>query len=189
MKSFVVFALMLLAPISSSQSLAWWLTLRLEARESEFLGRPVSEMQSELVRVSPLSCELGAEQFSAAQCQEVASNNMQFRLTGDFNGDGIPEIAQTAVGRLKSGQSVTALFLFTQGASRRPQVFLRDGIGFSVVYPEDSGLAWSSCMECGHAVSIRWNKKQRRFIELPPESYGAEPSNNSFKPRPLRGLV
>ncbi|GAB3358441.1 hypothetical protein GCM10027430_28990 [Lysobacter tyrosinilyticus] len=112
---------------------------------------------------------------------------MAFALTGDFNRDGRPDLAETAVGQLASGERVTVLLITTPGRAERPTVFTQPGNGFSVVYLESGDIAWSPCMECGQVSSIHWSSKQHKYVELEPEDFGAEPSNNSFKPKPLRG--
>jgi hypothetical protein len=175
------------AAVSAAPALSWWLTIDLQPTDISYRGVPASSLFVPLQRLSPLSCEANSHQFSAEQCQEIRGNKLQFRLSGDFNGDGKQELVEAVVAQLADGTSVNALIISSLLDPRTNQVFIQRGNGFSVVYREGRGLAWSPCMECGHATSIRWDPKRSTFVELEPEEYGAVPSNNSFKPKPLRG--
>ncbi len=162
-------------PLAAS-TLAWWLTIELQARETTWRGLAASALSTPMKRLSPLSCHRESDQFSASQCQEVRANKMRFRVSGDFNGDGRQEIAETAVAQLEDGALVSALIISSRQDPREHQVFYFRGNGFSVLYLDGNHLEWNDCMECGHAISIRWDSKRRTYLEVAPAEYGAETS-------------
>jgi hypothetical protein len=174
----------------SGSTLSWWLTLRLDPSDTTYRGVPVSQLSVPLLRFSPLSCNSSHKQFTAEQCAEIKSNGAYFQVIGDFNGNGDREIAQTGVAQLPDGSLVRVLIISSERRPRNNQVFVLPGNGFSAIYLDPYGtLSWNECMECGHAVEIRWDSTNKMYVGEVPESYGAEPSNNSFKPTPLRGAA
>jgi hypothetical protein len=149
---------------------------------------PVSQLSEPLRLISPLSCDPSTDQFTASQCAEIKINRALFRIIGDFNGDGECEIAQTGVAQLVNGNLVRILIISNQRNPQTNQVFFLPDNGFSAIFLGPNGdLTWNNCMECGHALEILWDSTRKTYVAEVPESYGAEPSNNSFKPNPLRG--
>jgi hypothetical protein len=166
----------------AGSTLSWWLTIRLDPLDTTYRGLPVSQLSEPLQRFSPLSCDSSAKQFTPAQCAEVKSNDAHFQAIGDFNDDGEREIAQSGVAKLPNGSLVRVLIISNQSSPEINQLFFLPDNGFSVIYLDSDGaLSWNECMECGHAVEIRWDASTKTYVVEVPESYGAEPSNNSFK--------
>jgi hypothetical protein len=163
---------MLVPSLAAALPMAWWLTIEPEPQGTSYRGVDASALSVPLKRVSALSC-VNNSQFSPSQCAEIRFNGLGFRLTGDFNGDGRKDLAETVVAELPNGTRVAALIISEAANPRKNQMFVLEGNGFSVVRQEGKAISWSPCMECGHASEISWDPKRSVYVEEIPEIYGA----------------
>ncbi len=187
MKTLLVLLVLMSAVCMASPVFAWWLTIRIEPTEAVYRGIRVEKLSTPLSRLSLLSCQSAPRQFTEEQCEEITINQARFHIIDDFNHDGKSEIAEVGVAVAKDGTRIRVLIISEEHNPKKNQIFSTPDNGFSLVYLDEGRLYWNTCMECGHAEELHWNRKLNRYELLAGEQYGLEPSNNSFKPKPLRG--
>lgn len=168
------------------KSYAWWLRITFIPVHKELYGIPINVIDHTWALASQLKKEAIPHEVLFEDGEDsMASCGINFMQKGDFNNDGIEDLALVGVFRdLKNQQGMFLLILTKNKNGSWKKAFLQSWFGkpeFLGLQGDGHRLALWYCMECGGVSDITWNKKLKTYQIQ--KAADADLSNNqSLKP-------
>ncbi len=150
---------------------SWWLRITFEPAHKELYGILIRKIDPTWLFASQLQKEAIPHDVLFEDGQDsMARRGMNFMQKGDFNNDGIEEIALVGVFQNTKHQYGNFFLILTKkkdGSWKKE--FLRSWIGqsgFLGLSGNGHGVTLSFCMDCGGFSEIRWDKNLKSYILL-----------------------
>lgn len=134
---------------------SWWLELKLEARDTELQGLPVSDFNADWKSASFIDGEEVRKRISVEDYQEFAKSSFSFNKDMDLNGNGMSESIHVGVYKNSEGGEGVFLAIFEND---RLIKLLTDNThkNFSALLIDRGQLLWYRCMQCGNFEKLVW---------------------------------
>lgn len=134
----------------------------LEAQSRVYRGVSMSGLSSPVKAMDPLTCGNGG-QIQPAICEAMKDSGTAFSAKGDFNGDGIEDLAETVVVAGTSGTRYTGIVISEVKHPERAQLFLTPGDGFSALSLQGGILRWHACATCNSQPIMQWIPERNQY--------------------------
>lgn len=148
---------------------AWWLRLDVHPTNTVIRGIPIQQIEPTWMAAYEFNKEdFPREVLYPNQVDLLEENNVTFSLTGDFNHDGVQDIAIVGVYKNTAGEQGSFLLILTIAENGDWQVsFLdtsHDGGGFMAIDQNSShGIGVWFCLYCDHGVLYKWDDETSRY--------------------------
>jgi hypothetical protein len=155
---------------------AWWLRVRFEPIGQTVLNVPVSSLDSSWQLASELSKDLlKPEILGEDGWARMEANRLGFARTGDFNSDGISDLALVGMYKDREGVQGNFLVVLTKSSTGGWQkTFLKSWpghAGFLAIDLATNRIRLWKCMECDMPDELAWDEEMKRYILVPPSPY------------------
>jgi hypothetical protein len=155
---------------------AWWVRVRFQPDEQAVSNVPVSSLDPSWRFVSELRKDLLKPEILGEDGQaRMERHRLEFRRSGDFNRDGIVDLALVGVYQDYAGALGSFLVVLTKGvAGAWQKAFLKSWPGhagfLAIEQDGDRILVWR-CMECDMPEELVWHDETKRYILNLPKPY------------------
>ncbi len=123
---------------------------------------PSWEFASELMKKG-----IPKEAFEEDQGDALGSSSSGFTKSGDFNKDGVADLALIGAFKRKTGEIGNFILILTKGRNGKWQKLFLDSwgdrAGFAVIDSEGPGLEIWFCMDCDHSRRLNWDASKKTF--------------------------
>jgi len=155
---------------------AWWLRAQFRPADEKVRDIPVMSLDSSWQLASEfrkdfLTKEVLGEDGSA----QMETAGLSFNLSGDFNKDGVEDLALVGVYQDRAGARGNFLVVMTKtdtGGWRK--VFLKawpGQAGFLSLRQIGNKLQLWNCMACDMPEELAWDEKAKSYTIIPPKPY------------------
>ncbi len=151
---------------------AWWLRIEFEPTGRVIRGIPIEEIDPSWTRASELRKEaIPKDILSEGGTDNMAASGLVFARYGDFDKNGIEDLALVGVFEHRSGERGTFLLVLTREGGVWRRVFLeahQGRAGFLALSEKSENIQVWTCMHCDAVGILIWDEKggQYRWLHV-----------------------
>jgi hypothetical protein len=154
-------------------SYAWWLRIRLEPTGKSIRGIPIEKLDPVWERASELTWKTipdeGLSEFDKVERSAFAKEGWSFAQSGDFNHDGVEDLALVGVFRINPQARGTFVLILTRGIRGHWQkAFLQSRVesasNFIVLSVIADKIIVCECFECDNCSRLTWNAGRQSYV-------------------------
>ncbi len=155
---------------------AWWLRVQFRPIDREIRSIPVTGFDPSWQFASELRKDLLVKEVLGEDGRaQMEENGLTFIRSGDFNKDGVEDLALVGVYQDRVGKRGNFLAVLTKtdtGGWRK--IFLKSWPGkggFLALGMNGNKLSLWSCMECDMPEELAWDEKAKSYTLIPSKPY------------------
>ncbi|OPY76991.1 MAG: hypothetical protein A4E64_01291 [Syntrophorhabdus sp. PtaU1.Bin058] len=151
---------------------AWWLRTEFIPVDKEIRGIPVEQIDASWRLASELIIDDIPEELRCEDgCNLMEDSGLSFSRSGDFNRDGIVDLALIGIYEDKALNRGSFLLILSKDGKGKWRKSFLERLGkpaFAALSEKDPMKIWY-CMECDFGALLIWDKENNRYVLKPIE--------------------
>jgi len=152
---------------------AWWLRAEFHPFGTEIRGIPIARINPTWCKATEFRNDLfPPEAMPYLTHRGGLGGNLAFSVDGSFDGSKTRQTALIGVYESCAGKTGSFLLVLANPPGKPAAVrYVHDmpDVQFGMLGVQaDSTIQVFHCLECDNSTKFRWDKRQKRFLELPP---------------------
>ena len=148
---------------------SWWCWAEFEPVHKTISGIPINEIDRSWAYASELNLNsIPRRFFSDAEGENPGARGMVCSRKGDFNHDGVPDLALVGVYKTVDGNFGNFFLILTKASPTKWRVAFKKLMpgksGFLMIPRDSKELEVWPCLDCDAGSTISWNAKSHRYI-------------------------
>ena len=145
---------------------AWWLRTEFVPVHKQIRGIPLHQLDSSWNLASELTSESVPKELLYDNGTDIMKENgVSFSRSGDFNHDGVEDLALIGVYQNETGKQGSFILILTKDTAGNWQKSFLENLGepnFATLSKNDPMEIWF-CMYCDFGVDVLWDKEKGEY--------------------------